>query len=167
MIHVVVDDIAFVSTDAVLRPTTAAMEPTASSLRHLEAVAGDAFRDQIATQTELAVGSAVVTDAGNLAADMVIHAVIRSTKEPVTEGRIRQALISALQRAGDWEIARIAIPPIGTGAGNLTVEESAPIMVDVLSKALATAIYPREVCIVVDSQEDKILFDTLLRKIPQ
>jgi O-acetyl-ADP-ribose deacetylase (regulator of RNase III) len=164
---VVVDDIAFVSTDAVLRPTTAAMEPTVASLRHIEAVAGAAFRKQLSPQTELAVGSAVVTDAGDLAADVVIHAVVRSMDEPVTEGRVRQALISALQRAEDWEIARIATPPIGTGAGNLPIEDAARIMVDVLSRAMSTAVYPREVCIVVDSEEDKALFDSYLKRIPQ
>ncbi len=167
MIRVVVDDIAFVPTDAVLRPTTAALEPTVSSLRHLDDVAGASFREQISTHTELAVGSAVVTDAGDLAADMIIHAVVRSFDEPVTEGRVRLALISALQRAGDWQIARIATPPIGTGAGNLSIEEAARIMVEVLSLAMATATYPKEVCIVVDGEEEKHLFDTYLKRVPQ
>jgi len=164
---VVVDDLAFVSTDAVLRPTTAALEPTIRSLRHLETVAGPAFSQQISTHTELAVGSAVVTDAGDLAADMVIHAVIRSVDEPVTEHSVRQALSSACQRAEDWQIARIATPPVGTGAGNLLIEDAARIMIDVLSRAIATSKYPSEVCIVVDSDEDKALFDTYLKRSPQ
>lgn len=167
MIRVVVDDITFVSTDAVLRPITAALEPTVSSLRQLEAVAGAFFREQITAHTDLAVGSAVVTDAGDLAADMVIHAVVRSIDEPVTESRVRQALISALQRAGDWKIARIAMPPIGTGAGNLSIEDAARMMVEVLSQAMSTATYPHEVCIVVASEEDKALFDSYLKRIPQ
>ena len=167
MIRVVVDDIAFVPTDAVLRPTTAALEPTVSSLTYLDDVAGASYREQISTHTELAVGSAVVTDAGNLAADMVIHAVVRSREEPVTESRVRQALISALQRAGDWQIARIATPPIGTGAGNLPIEDAAKIMVEVLSLAMATATYPQEVCIVVDGEEEKVLFDSYIKRLPQ
>jgi O-acetyl-ADP-ribose deacetylase (regulator of RNase III) len=161
---VVVDDLAFVSADAVLRPATASLEPTTRSLRHLETAAGASFREQISIQTELAVGSAVVTDAGDLAADMVIHAVVRSVDKPVTASSVRQALVSAIQRAGDWQIASIATPPIGTGAGNLLIEDAARIMVDVLSQAMSTALYPREVCIVVESEEDKALFDTYLRK---
>ena len=163
----VVDDLAFVSADAVLRPTTAALEPTIRSLRHLETVAGASFRKQIFTHTELAVGSAVVTDAGDLAADMAIHAVVRSIDQPVTESNVRKALTSALQRAEDWGIARIATPPIGTGAGNLLIEDAARIMVEVLSDAMSTATYPREVCIVVESEEDKALFDTYLRRTSQ
>jgi O-acetyl-ADP-ribose deacetylase (regulator of RNase III) len=167
VIRVVVDDIAFVPTDAVLRPTTSALDPTVSSLRRLEDAAGDSFRKQISIHTELAVGSAVVTDAGDLPADMVIHAVVRSVDEPVTQGQVRLALTSALQRAQDWEIARIAIPPIGTGPGNLSIEDAARVMVDVLSQAMASATYPREVCIVVDSEEEKDLFDTYLKRVPQ
>ena len=98
---------------------------------------------------------------------MVIHAVVRSIDEPVTEGRVRQALISALQRAGDWHIARIATPPIGTGAGNLLIEDAARIMIDVLNQEMSTSTYPHEVCIVVESEEDKSLFDTYLRKTHQ
>ena len=164
MIRVVVDDIAFVSTDAVLRPTTAELEPTTGSLRHLERVAGEFFRSQIPMHTELAVGSAVVTDAGDLSADMVIHAVVRSSETPVTGASVRQALISALQRASDWEIARLATPPIGTGAGNLLMEEAARIMVDVLVQAMSSTAFPRDVYVVVESEEDKALFETYLQR---
>jgi O-acetyl-ADP-ribose deacetylase (regulator of RNase III) len=167
VIRVVVDDIAFVPTDAVLRPTTATLEPTVSSLKHLDDIAGPSFQQQISTHTELAVGSAVVTDGGDLDADMVIHAVVRSVDEPVTESQVRQALISALQRADDWQISKITSPPLGTGAGNLPIEESARIMVDVLSKAMATATFPHEVCIVVNGEEEKALFDSYLKRVPQ
>ena len=104
-----------------------------------------------------------MTDAGEIAADMVIHAVVSSVDEPVTEDRVRQALNSALQRAGDWQIARIATPPIGTGAGNRLIEDAARIMIDVLNQAMPTSAYPREVWIVVESEEDKALFDLYLR----
>lgn len=167
MIRVVVDDIAFVPTDAVLRPTTSALEPTVSSLKQLETAAGASFREQLSIHTELAVGSAVVTDAGDLNADVVIHAVVRSENEPVTVGRVRQALTSALQRAQDWELERIATPPVGTGPGNLSIEDAARVMVEVLATAMASARYPREICIVVENEEDKDLFDTYLRRVPQ
>lgn len=159
-----VDDLAFVSSDAVLRPTSAALEPISKSLRNLETVAGSSIQKHISTHTELAVGSAVVTDAGDLAADLLIHAVIRSVDEPVTEGLVRQAMHSALQRAGDWHIVSLATPPIGTGPGNLLIEDAARIMIDVLSQAMPTSAYPREVCIVVDNEEDKALFETYLRR---
>jgi O-acetyl-ADP-ribose deacetylase (regulator of RNase III) len=167
VILVVVDDLAFVTTDAVIRPTTSTLDPLSPSLKRLEQVGGPTFWDQLTVQHELAVGSAVVTDAGGLAADLVIHAVICSANEPVTSGQVRQALISALQRAGDWQLRRIAVPPMGTGAGNLELDDAARIMVEVLGPGMATATFPQEVCIVVDSDDDKAVFDAYLRRLPQ
>ena len=167
MIRVVVDDLAFVKADAVVRPTTARLDPLSPSLRRLEQVGGPAFLGQLVVQDELAVGSAVVTGAGDLAADLVVHAVISSADEPVTAGHVRQALMSALQRSGDWQLQRIAVPPIGTGAGNLDLEDVARIMVDVLGRAMATAAFPQEVCIVVDSEEDRAVFEAFLKRLPQ
>lgn len=167
MIRIVVDDIAFVQADAVVRPTTTTLDPLSPSLRRLEQVGGKAFLDQLVLHGELAVGSAVVTSAGDLAADFVVHAVITSAAEPVTPGRVRQALISALQRAGDWQLERIAVPPIGTGAGNLELEDAARIMIDIIGQAMATAPFPQEVSIVVDREEDRAIFEGFLKRMPQ
>ncbi len=167
MIRVVVDDLAFVSADAVIRPTTSALEPTSPALKRLEQVGGPTFWGQLRVHEQLSVGSAVVTGAGDLTADFVIHAVISSADEPVTDQGVRRALLSALQRAGDWQIDRLAVPPIGIGAGNLSLEEAARVMVEVLGQTMATATYPHEVCIVVDREEDRAVFDAYLRKMPQ
>jgi O-acetyl-ADP-ribose deacetylase (regulator of RNase III) len=164
---VVVDDLAFVEADAVIRPTTAALEPLTQSLRRLEQVGGPTFWNQLSVQQELAMGSAVVTRAGDLTADFVIHAVISSARNPVTVGYVRHALISVLQRAEDWQLRRLAIPPMGTGAGNLDLDESAQVMVDTLGKAMAVATHPEEVYIVVEHDDDRQVFDTYLRRVPQ
>lgn len=167
MITVVVDDIAFVEADAVVRPATDRLEPTSSALRHLEQIGGPAFRQQLEVRQELAVGAAVVTGGGELPSELVIHAVIRSVTEPVSELTVRRALTSALQRAVDWQLSRVAIPPLGTGAGNLSLEDAAAVMVDVISRHTAASQYPSEVYIVVDNEEDKRVFDALLRRLPQ
>jgi len=133
----------------------------------LEQVGGPTFWDQLVVQQELAVGSAVVTSAGDLAADFVIHAVISNVQDPVTAGCVRQALISVLQRADDWQLRRLAIPPMGTGAGNLELEDSAQVMVETLGSAMATAVYPEEVNIVVEGEAERGVFEAYLRRLPQ
>lgn len=167
MIRVVVDDIAFVQADAVIRPATATLEPTASALRHLEEVGGAALQKQLQAQQALAVGAAVVTSAGELPAEFVIHAVIRSVTEAVSPAGVRRALTSAMQRAVDWQLARVTIPPLGTGAGNLAVEDAARVMIEVLSQHTAVAAYPKDVAIVVENEEEKRVFEALLRRLPQ
>jgi len=164
VIRVVVDDIAFMKVDAVVRPATAQLEPTTAGLRHLEQVGGPAFWNQLKVQQDLAVGSAVVTGGGDLPVELVIHAIIRSVTEPVTAASVRRATLSSLQRAVDWQLARLALPLLGTGAGALPVEEAAEIMCDVLEAHLAGADFPREVQIVVERAEDQQLIEALLAR---
>ena len=164
MIRVMVDDLAFVRADAVVRPSSTTLEPISSALRNIEKVAGPAFHNQLAVKEELGVGAAVVTGAGELAADFVIHAVIQGRGEPVTGAGVRQALVSALRQISSWQLERVAIPPIGVGPGNLALEEAARIMLDVIVDHEREATYPTEVCIVVDTDEDKDMFDALQRE---
>ena len=101
---------------------------------------------------------------GELAADFVIHAGIQGGGEPVTGAGVRQALVSALRQISSWQLEQVAIPPIGVGPGNLTLEEAARIMLDVIVDHEREATYPTEVCIVVDTDEDKDTFDALQRE---
>ncbi|HXH62722.1 MAG TPA: hypothetical protein VNG95_00995, partial [Gemmatimonadales bacterium] len=72
MIRVVVDDLAFLSADAIVRPATARLDSTTPAVRRLETVGGRAFIAQLALQQELAVGAAVVTaSGGDLPAEFV------------------------------------------------------------------------------------------------
>lgn len=167
MIRIAVDDLAFVTADALVRPATATLDPLSSPLRNLDTVAGPEFVAQLRLHRELAVGAAVVTASGELAADFVIHAVIQSRDEPVSRDGVRHALVSTLQQAQAWELSSIAVPPIGVGAGNLTVSDVAPIMVEVVSHIMETATFPREVCIVVDNEDDLATFEALVKRIPQ
>lgn len=47
------------------------------------------------------------------------------------------------------------------------MEDAARIMVDVLGQAMATAEFPQEVCIVVDREEDRAVFEAYLKRLPQ
>ncbi len=165
MIRVVVDDLAFLPSDAIVRPATARLDPTTPVVRRLERVGGAEFLNRLRLQKDLAVGAAVVTGAGgNLPAEFVIHAVIQSETEPVSRGSVARAWLSALQRAQEWEFARLTVPPIGTGAGNLSVEDAAEIMVMVLKTHSGQAAFPFEVSIVVETTEDREAFEAALRR---
>ncbi len=165
MIQVVVDDLAFIEADAIVRPATASLEPTTPSLRRLEHVGGPTFWQRLSVQDPLPVGAAVVTGAGELAADLVIHAIITSVTEPVTVAGVYQALISVWQRAADWQLARVAIPPIGTGAGNLSMEDAADVIRGTLPD-VEHGPFPRQVTIVVQNEQEKAVFDARLQHLP-
>ena len=162
--QVVVDDLAFRVSDAIVRPATAHLDPTTPLVRRLETVGGRAFRDSLRLQRDLAVGAAVVTGGGDLPSEFVIHAVIQSDSEPVSRASIARAWLSALQRAQEWQFARLSAPPLGTGAGNLAVEDAAEIMVEVLKAHRQAAAFPADVCFVVETAEDREVFEAALRR---
>jgi O-acetyl-ADP-ribose deacetylase (regulator of RNase III) len=165
VIRVVVDDLAFLACDAIVRPATTRLDPTTPGVRRLEQVGGREFIGRLQVHKDLAVGSAVVTGGGgDLPAEFVIHAVIRSDIEPVSPGSVARAWLSALQRAQEWEFAHLTVPPLGTGAGNLSLEDAAEIMVTVLQSHVETAAYPANVSIVVESDEDREAVEAALRR---
>lgn len=166
MIRVVVDDLALRTSDAIVRPATARLEPTTPAVRRLEQLGGAEFAAHLDLRIELAVGAAVVTGGGaGLPAEFVIHAVIQSHTEPVTRHGVEVAWRSALQRAQEWEFARLSTPPLGTGAGNLAIEDAAQTMVEVLTAHLATAAFPQDVTIVVETPAEAELFDAVLQRV--
>ena len=164
MIEVRVEDLAFYAGDAIVRPSTATLGATTPLLRRLELAAGNALLDQLARAEPLAVGSAVVTTAGDLPVDLLVHAVVCSATERVSRDGVRRALRSALQRVLAWQIAEVAIPPFGLGAGNLDIDESAHLMADELTRHLTTAAFPTRVTLVAESPDEALALEAALAR---
>ena len=78
MIEVVVDDLAFLAVDAVIRPSNEHLDPVTPAMSRLDGQAGEQFAAQRRVQMPLDIGAAVVTGAGDLAAKFVVHAVIQT-----------------------------------------------------------------------------------------
>jgi O-acetyl-ADP-ribose deacetylase len=163
VIRVVVDDLAFLPADALVRPATAQLEPTTPALRRLEQMGGPEFQRHLEVHTELVVGAAVVTaGGGDLPTEFVIHAVIQSREEPISRRGVARAWRSALERAREWGFARLTVPPLGIGAGNLSVEDAAEILV---SELQGQAGVPADVVIVVETEEQRGVFEGVLRRL--
>jgi len=85
--------------------------------------------------------------------------------EAVTPSGVRSAVVSVLQRASDWELATVAMPILGAGPGSLPFEDATRILVDILATELPRATYPRDVCIVVESNEEQQVVESFIRSI--
>jgi O-acetyl-ADP-ribose deacetylase (regulator of RNase III) len=163
--RVVVDDLAFLGSDAIVRPATARLDPTTAALRRLEQMGGPTFHARLVVQRDLPVGAAVVTGGGgDLPAEFVIHAIIQSQTEPVSAQGVAQAWRAALKQAQEWEFARVSAPPLGIGAGNLTLEDAAAIMVTELAAHRMRAPFPTDVALVVENDAEREVFEAALRK---
>ena len=161
MIRVVVDDLAFVTVDAVLRPADASLDPVTPSGVRLDRQAGAAFASQRRVSSPLEAGAAVVTGAGELAAPLVVHVVIQDPHSSAGRETIRRALVSAWQRAGEWQLATLAAPPIGAGAGLLAVDEAVQLMAETFPSGRQ---FPRELSIVVEREDDRVTVEAALRR---
>lgn len=158
MIDVRVDDLAFYEGEAIARPVNAMLGATTPVMRKLEVAAGEAFAKQARVSEPMEVGSAVVTAAGDLRVELLIHGVVSSDDEPASRASVRRALLSALQRAVAFRITELALAPFGLGAGNLDIEESAEIMAQVLAEHMKRAAYPSRVVIIAENAlEEQVL----------
>jgi O-acetyl-ADP-ribose deacetylase (regulator of RNase III) len=155
VIRVVVDDLAFLPVDAVLRPANERLDPVTPAMSRLDTQAGQRFAEQRRVQIPLDIVAAVVTGAGDLAAKFVVHAVIQSSQANASRDAIRRALVSAWQRARDGALAAIATPLIGAGAGQISVEDAAALLSETLSQHRAHARYPSEVQIVLEHEGER------------
>lgn len=164
MIDVRLGDLAEARVTAVLRPVSAEWSAVNPAMRRLELAAGPEVESQCRGLGELPVGMAVVTAAGDLPAEFMIHMVVRSIDQPVTRGGVQRALRNGLRRVEEWGCASIALPPVGTGAGNLDAEESAELIVPILLEHLRTIDRALRVEIVVDSEYEHDAFTRELRR---
>jgi O-acetyl-ADP-ribose deacetylase (regulator of RNase III) len=76
----------------------------------------------------LAIGEAVATSGGWLAARHVIHAVTMGQDLTTSEGAIRAATRSALRIAESLDVRSVAFPALGTGVGGFPVDRAAAAM---------------------------------------
>lgn len=166
MIRVLLGELADTDAAAVLRPVTSEWGAVTPAMRRLEMAAGPELGEQCERLGELPVGSAVITVAGALRAQFMVHVAVRSREEPVTPALVRRGLTNGLRRLAEWGIDSVAMAPLGTGAGNLDAEIAAEAMADVLAAHLVREPYPSRVDVVVDSEYEKEAFERRLHPLP-
>lgn len=163
MIRVEVGDLSTLHAEAVLRPVAADWSAVTPTMRQLELAAGRALAERLEALGELPVGSAVITDAGDLAVEFLIHAVVRSREEEVSVQTARAAMRNGIRRAAEFGIETLHCAPVGLGAGNLALEDCAEAMTSEIAAHVGRGELPREFVIVVDSELAREVFEGVLR----
>jgi O-acetyl-ADP-ribose deacetylase (regulator of RNase III) len=99
-------------------------------------------------------GEAVVTEAGILKADWIIHANGPKFREEDEEGKLRQTVQAALARAEEKGVKRLAFPPMGTGLYQVPLDLCTRVMVETISQHLANGSTLDEVLIVAPDNRE-------------
>lgn len=162
MIRVVRADIATLGVQGVVRPVRPDLAPVDAAARDLVAEAGPDLADRLQRVGMIPVGGAVLTPAGSLAADFLIHIVVMSDEEPQSSLSIQRALRNGLRRAADWGLESLAVPALGLGAGSIEPEVPARALVEILFNHLDEGVPPLELTIAVSSDYEMALFEQLV-----
>ena len=99
-------------------------------------------------------GEAVVTEAGILKADWIIHANGPKFREEDEEAKLRKTVKSALSRAEEKGVKRLAFPPLGTGLYQVPLDLCTRVMVDTISEHLANGSTLEEVLLVAPDNRE-------------
>lgn len=149
MIRIVEADVATFQADALVRSVGTDLEACTPMCARVGREAGEELLERVRRGGEVPVGGAILTPGGRLPSSYLLHLVLRSEEEPVSEQSVARALRNGLRQAAEWQVERLAVPPLGTGAGNLDAEISARVMCRVLSEHRQRSEFPKEVVIVV------------------
>lgn len=158
MIRVVRAELISVDADGILRSVNSDLSADSPVSRAVELAMGPEPVERLQSMGEVPVGGAVITPGGSLPAAFVIHAVTQSAVDPVGAESVKVALLNGLRRAKEWGLARVGIPPLGTGAGNLEAEEAASVMIPLIQDQMTSSDSPWEAIIVVASEYEEDVF---------
>ena len=129
-------DICALEVDAIVNPASPMLWMSTGVGGALKRAGGDAIEFAAVRQGPVEVGSAVVTEAGTLAARAVIHAVSLDSNHRTSSDAIAAAVRSAIARAREIGATSIAFPALGTGVGGFPLDEAAAITVRTIREEL-------------------------------
>ena len=165
MIRVVLQDITTLPAQGIVRPVSSDLSPANVIARDLLVAAGLELEERLARVGMLPVGGAVLTPAGSLTADYLIHVVVMSADEPQSSFSVQRALRNGLRRASDWGLESLAVPALGLGAGSIESEGPARVLVEILVNHLNEGVPPLDLTIAASSDFERELFEQLLDEV--
>ena len=148
--------------EGIVRPIRSDLVPVTAASRDVAEGAGEAMTAKLEQIGSMPLGGAVITPAGSLNADFVIHAVVSAPDDPETPASVQKALENSLRRATDMGLESLALPPLGTGIGRLDAEECALAMLEMLFFHLDEGQPPLDVRIVTGSEYEQHVFERIV-----
>lgn len=158
VIEVIEGDIARVPADAIVNAANNYLWMGAGVAGALKRAGGEEIEREAVSKGPIPVGEAVVTGAGRLPAQYVIHAAAMGQDLTPSAETIQQATLNALRQAEKLGVQSVSLPALGTGVGGFPLEEAAKIMVEVVKNFLPQAQHLKKVIFVLYGQESFSVF---------
>ncbi len=134
-IEVLLGDITKLKVDAIVNPANSFITMGGGLAGIIRKVGGEAIKQEAQKQVPVAVGKAIITKAGNLPCNFVIHApTMEKPAMKIPSKNVELAMSAILKCADENDLNEIAIPGLGTGVGAVPYEEAAKIMINSAKK---------------------------------
>ena len=130
-------DICDLEVDAIVSPASTSLWMATGVAGAIKRRGGDAIEFAAVRQGPAALGDAVITGAGSLAARWVIHAVSLDHARRTDREAIDRAVRNAFARAREVGAETLAIPALGTGVGGFPLDDAARVTVAAVRAELA------------------------------
>lgn len=154
-----------VEAEGFVRPIRSDLAPVSAVSRDLGTAAGEMVEEQLARSGSIPLGGAVMTPAGALPFDFLIHVVVMSEDEPQSSATVQRALRNGLRRATDWAMESLALPPLGIGVGTTEPEDAARALAEILFNHLDDGTPPLDLTLVVSSAFEAEMFERLIAEL--
>lgn len=154
VVRLVRDDITMMDIEAFVFDIASDMKLDAGFGGAIQRRGGIVIQKELDAIGTLAVGEAAITQAGILKAEHIIHVNGPKFREEDEEGKLRKATQSALLKADESGIKRLAFPPMGTGLYQVPVDLCARVMVETVAGYLANSTNLEEVVFVMMDERE-------------
>jgi len=125
-------DITDYEVDAIVNAANGDLSMSTGVASTIKRKGGTIVEEEAARQGPVEGGDAVVTTAGNLPANYVIHAAVMGPDHRSSTDLVRRAMQSSLRRCEELRLDSVAFPAFGTGLGRVEPKDCADAMVGAL-----------------------------------
>jgi len=132
-IRIIRADITSLPVEAIVNPANSLLTMGGGAAGAIKKRGGENIMHEAKQHAPLAIGKAIVTQAGRLPSTFVIHApTMEKPSQQIPTENIRKAMKAILETAAEYGIKEVATPGLGTGVGGIDADEAATIMVEVI-----------------------------------
>jgi O-acetyl-ADP-ribose deacetylase (regulator of RNase III) len=165
VLEVVEGDITEMETDAIVNAANAQLILGGGVAGAIRRKGGPEIQEQCNKIGGTLVGGAVITDAGNLKAKYVIHAVGPRMGEGNEDQKLKNATLNSLKLADQNNIKSISFPAISTGIFGYPIDRCAEVMLDTTIEYIKGSTGLKNVVFCLFGQDNYKVFEERLKGI--
>ena len=164
IITIVRGDITQSQAEAIVNPANSRLIMGGGVAGAIRRAGGPTIEKEALQRAPIAIGDATATNAGKLAARYVIHAPTMALPAMSTDlESVEKATSAALRVASNLGLSSIAVPGMGTGVGEVPVDDAAQTIVCAIRKHLLEGTTLKHIFLVSIDRDLIIAFESVLR----